>query len=66
MNNVRMIDLANRNFKDQRSTLIANTVLSIANDMNRTKISKEKAKNLSSILRESGDMIAKLEASASA
>ena len=62
MNNLRMIDLINNNFKNPKSALIANTIVGIASDMNKTRVGKERALELSKILRDSGDLILKLEA----
>lgn len=62
MNNLRMIDLVSNNFKNPQSAVVANTIVSLANDMNKQRLTKAKAKHLSNTLRESADIIASLEA----
>lgn len=48
--------------KDPKSVLIANTCLSLLNDRNKTPVSKSEWKRISTIVAESDQLIAKLEA----
>lgn len=64
MKTLRMIDLVNNSFKNPKSALIANTVVSLINDTNGEKINKQTAQNVSKALRESEKLILELEAMA--
>lgn len=62
MNTVTLVDLANKNFNNPDSIVIAMRALRSANELKDPSVNRARAKLISEQLRRSGESIAKLEA----